>query len=131
MKQIILILSLLFLTVSIQAQEFFSKPEGRPYKVYTALLTQEGTDAPEAIVLENNTGLTFNWVYGGVGIYYTITDGLIMGKVVVIFTSNLNTARMTAVVPTNTYVEISSKNNSLVYQNGLMTQTPIEIRVYP
>ena len=33
----------------------------RPYKVYTALLTQSGTDAPVATVLENTLGVDIEW----------------------------------------------------------------------
>lgn len=45
----------------------------KPYKVYTALLTQTGTDAPVATVLEN-TGNFGNWTYGGGGTYYLNYD---------------------------------------------------------
>ncbi len=38
-------------------------------KVYRALLTQTGTDAPVATVLENTLGGTVVWSYGGVGTY--------------------------------------------------------------
>ena len=31
------------------------------YKVYTALLTQAGTAAPVATILQNTTGATFTW----------------------------------------------------------------------
>ena len=41
----------------------------RPYKVYTALLTQSGTNAPVATVLENNTGLNITYQYLLVGKY--------------------------------------------------------------
>ena len=41
------------------------------YKVYTALLTQAGTSAPTAIILNNTIG-TLVFGYSGVGLY-TIT----------------------------------------------------------
>lgn len=41
----------------------------RPYKVYTALLTQTGTSAPVAIVQENTLGLTVTYTYNSVGNY--------------------------------------------------------------
>jgi hypothetical protein len=40
-----------------------------PYKVYTALLTQTGTDAPVAIILENTLGITASWTYVNTGYY--------------------------------------------------------------
>lgn len=36
-------------------------PDSRPYKVYTALLSQTGTDDPVATVLENTLGVTITW----------------------------------------------------------------------
>lgn len=41
-------------------------------KVYRALLTQSGTNAPVAVILENTLGAVPVWGYGGVG-YYTLT----------------------------------------------------------
>ena len=41
----------------------------RPYKVYTALLTQTGTNAPVATVLENTLGGEVVWSYEGAGDY--------------------------------------------------------------
>ena len=40
----------------------------KPYKVYTALLTQEGGSAPQAIVLENTIG-ELSWDYREPGYY--------------------------------------------------------------
>jgi len=42
------------------------------YKVYTALLTQTGTDAPVATVLENTLGYNITWGYSNVGVYTAI-----------------------------------------------------------
>ena len=39
------------------------------YKVYTALLTQSGTSAPVATVLENTLSGTITWSYSSVGSY--------------------------------------------------------------
>lgn len=53
----------------------------RPYKVYTALLTQSGTDAPVATVMENTLGGTVVWSYAGVGQYVgTLTGAFPAGK---------------------------------------------------
>ena len=40
-----------------------------PYKVYTALLTQSGTNAPVATVLENTFGGDIVWSYSSTGSY--------------------------------------------------------------
>lgn len=42
---------------------------GASYKVYTALLTQSGTDAPVATVLENTLGGTVVWTRDFAGVY--------------------------------------------------------------
>lgn len=44
----------------------------RPYRVYTALLRQSGTNAPVATVLENTTGITVTWTRANVGEYYVL-----------------------------------------------------------
>ena len=43
--------------------------DSRPYKVYTALLTQSGTDAPVATVLENTLGGEVVWSRDSNGTY--------------------------------------------------------------
>ena len=46
----------------------------KPYKVYTALLTQEGGSAPQAIVLENTIG-ELSWGYREPGYYDLSSQG--------------------------------------------------------
>ncbi|OGI93532.1 hypothetical protein A3A03_02290 [Candidatus Nomurabacteria bacterium RIFCSPLOWO2_01_FULL_40_18] len=58
-------------------------------KVYRALLTQSGTDAPVATVLENTLGGTVVWLRDGVGYYYgTLTGAFPEGKTLVISSAN-------------------------------------------
>jgi len=45
-----------------------------PYKVYTALLTQTGTNPPVATVLEDTIGNVY-WEYLGIGMYDAISNG--------------------------------------------------------
>ena len=42
----------------------------RPYKVYTAVLTQQNTNAPSAVVLENTLGGAVTWTRNSTGNYY-------------------------------------------------------------
>lgn len=44
-------------------------PQEPKYKVYTALLTQTGTDAPVATVLENTLDFTPSFIYSDIGVY--------------------------------------------------------------
>ena len=50
----------------------------RPYKIYKALLTQIGTDAPTAIVLENTFGQVPTYSYVDVGRYSLTFTGDIL-----------------------------------------------------
>jgi uncharacterized protein YneF (UPF0154 family) len=96
------------------------------YKVYTALLTQEGENAPEAIVLENTIG-NITWNYAGVGLYGGILNGAFINNKT--FTSppgmfngpedGIKVAR-----GDNDTIEVSAGSN------GVLQNTAIEIRVY-
>jgi len=46
------------------------------YRVYTALLTQTGTDAPIATVLKNTLGADITWSYAGQGTYNGTLSGV-------------------------------------------------------
>lgn len=52
------------------------------YLVYTALLTQSGTSAPVATVLENTLGGTVVWTYVDVGTYLGTLTGAFAGDVI-------------------------------------------------
>ena len=53
-----------------QFQERTIKMSGqRPYDVYTALITQSGSDAPVATVLENTFNTSLTWTRTGTGTY--------------------------------------------------------------
>lgn len=56
-------------------------PQAPKYKVYTALLSQSGTDAPVATVLENTLGGEVIWSYDGQGTYIaTLAEAFIENK---------------------------------------------------
>lgn len=98
----------------------------RPYLVYTALLTQTGTSAPVATVLENTLGGTPAWQYEDVGEFTaTLAGAFTVGKTwVLIGTSESGTYGSYNVI-SNTVGIVSSAGN------GTLTNRPIEIRVYP
>ena len=52
----------------IKISDFIGAPAST-YKVYSALLTQTGSNAPVATVLENTLNFTPSWVREGVGVY--------------------------------------------------------------
>jgi len=98
------------------------------YKVYTALLTQTGTDAPVATVLENTLGVDVVWNYDEKGMYST---SLIGEKAVFIpndFTQDFNVTGIS--ISTSIITLITLKLAELTTENEILNNTPIEIRVY-
>ena len=101
------------------------------YKVYTALLTQTGTNAPVATVLENTLGGVPTYSYGGAGEYKVIhTDGFTLNKTVVFMNTALNsqTASILIDYQSNDAIHISTFDTTP--QNDILFNTSIEIRVY-
>lgn len=101
----------------------------RPYKVYTALLTQSGTDAPVATVLENTIG-NIVWSRVGLGQYQgLLSSAFVNNKTFVICNHNAKSY----------FVEINRANNDSIflktlgisdYEDDILGSTSIEIRVY-
>lgn len=71
---------------------------GSSYLKYVALLSQSGTDAPVATVLENTLGGTVVWGYIDVGIYSATLSGA--------FTTN------------KTYISLTSQGGDMITQRG-------------
>lgn len=120
-----------------------------PYKVYTALLTQSGTDAPVATVLHNTLGSDVILERGGLGSYYVANSAgpWDMEKTVfltspstgcIISFGNIQIPEYIPVVGGGTYLLTCANNNSstpippniLPSKDGLLQKTAIEIRVY-
>ena len=109
----------------------------RPYKVYTALLTQSGTNAPVATVLENTLGGDVVWSRHGVGVYSGTLSGVFtLEKTYVILGIPDNVSNAVGYFVTN----LTSRPNSIslgtpeittnVLSDGILYVTSIEIRVY-
>ena len=64
-------------------------PPYNAYKVYTATITQSGTLAPVATVLQNTLGGEITWTYHGLGSYNITSDGLFTQGKTTITCSNL------------------------------------------
>lgn len=108
--------------------------DGRPYKVYTALLTQSGTDAPVATVLENTIG-DIVWSYIEEGQYaITLINAFPENKTMIIPHSIVSegdafikcTRASADVIALETYLYTDEP----IYQNNMMVNNAIEIRVY-
>ena len=110
--------------------------DSRPYKVYTALLTQSGTDAPVATVLENTLGGDVVWSYVSIGYYKaTLIGGFIEDKTFILTGSNISVNTVdsatlnTNELSVNDFVLNTYDANTQAY-NGILLKTSIEIRVY-
>ena len=53
-----------------EMDENFNYLNSKPYKVYTALLTQSGVNEPVVTVIENTLDLNITWIRNTVGQYY-------------------------------------------------------------
>jgi hypothetical protein len=101
------------------------------YKIYTALLTQSGTNAPVATVLENTLGATITWSYVGVGQYYATASSTVFtaGKTTGIL-SNSSSTGINAFVNISTTVFNTVTTSSGVAANNELVKNMVEIRVY-
>ena len=111
--------------------------DSRPYKVYTAILTQTSTNNPTATVLENTLGGTITWVRYLDGRYRADLSyaGYILNK-----TIGFATPGGISLAASNQTIKVfvgSNASELIVYtiENGVLTdgilhKVPIEIRVY-
>jgi hypothetical protein len=112
--------------------------DGRPYKVYTALLTQSGTSAPTATVLENTLGGTIVWTRDSDGIYYGTLAGLFAEPKSFILIGTYfegvigNTIRFGAIRYDDNTIQVTTDEAATVGtgDDGLLYFTSLEIRVY-
>ena len=85
-----------------------------PYNIYTALLTQSGTAAPVATVLENTIG-NITWVYEGVGQYSISIPGYNKEKLIV-FARLLFTYHFIWLIDTSTVIVIKCQVLSMILE---------------
>jgi hypothetical protein len=105
-------------------------------KVYRALLTQTGTSAPTATVLENTIG-SIVWTRTTVGTYKgTLTGAFTIGKTWIpgmgIVADNFPACAVGIANTSANFVTVQSFNASVgAGSDDELSSTPIEIRVYP
>ncbi len=120
-------------TTSLVAESSTGQSTARPFKVYKALLTQSGTDAPVATVLENTLGGTVVWEYRGVGTYRgQLVDAFTNNKTFILANhsaSLLGETSLLGVRVDDDFVEITS------FASGVLQDVFVEgyllIEVYP
>ena len=109
--------------------------DSRPYKVYTALLTQSGTDAPVATVLENTLGATINFTYISPGVYVFNASSAVFTteKSIVFATKNIEGGFgmvLSASVTSNSVGRVTAMSAFGGGNNDQLINASLEIRVY-
>lgn len=100
------------------------------YKSYVALLEQNNTNIPTAIVLENTLGGPITFTYNGVGNYDIKSNGLFtLGKTGILHGNQADTATLTYVTDINT-INLTTVITTTVPANDMLFNLLIEIRVY-
>ncbi len=103
----------------------------RPYKVYTALITQTGTDDPTVVILENTIG-NIVWTRSNPGAYQGYLIGaftadktyLTAGPFPYLFNTSVTFQR-----GNDDVINLLNQTNN-IQTDGILANTPIEIRVY-
>lgn len=103
---------------------------GASYLVYTALLSQSGTDDPVATVLENTLGGTVVWTRGSAGIYYGALSGVFTDGKTALMLAPTGSANSCARIDANT-VAVATLVDFVTPSDDFLSGTTIEIRVYP
>jgi len=101
------------------------------YTVYTALITQTGTAAPVATVLQNTTGGTIAWSRTSTGSYKAVISGTtyVENKTAVIISTTNASKSISAIRKTTTDVTLEQKDLANALEDGFDNVT-IEIRIY-
>jgi len=104
----------------------------KPYKVYTALLTQSGTASPVANILENTLGEDPIWTRDSVGNFYvdSISNLFTTSKTFTIVTNRELTTLQFISVQSETQIYLEQIDRVTGTYSDNMAEIPIEIRVY-
>lgn len=110
-------------------------PQAPKYKVYTALLSQSGTDAPVATVLENTLG-DIVWTRTSVGEYRGNLTGIFIEEKTFLLIQNY--FQSTDTTTNLSYISVGSQDNISInsfddtssLSDDFLYYTSVEIRVY-
>jgi len=121
-----------------------SVPSGPTYKTFVAKISQTGTSNPVVTVLENTLGLSLTFTRANIGRYFSNTIPGDSSKITVTCspgsgpTSYTVFAEAAGAGPGNIYIQLSSLANypgafivDTGYNDALLTNAVLEIRVYP
>ena len=106
---------------------------GASYLKYVALLTQTGTDAPVATVLENTLGGTVVWTYDSVGYYIgTLAGAFAADKTAMDISNNFGIGRIYSIawIDANS-IGVESGQTGVANTDDFLDKTKVEIHVHP
>jgi hypothetical protein len=105
----------------------------KPYKVYTALLTQTGTNAPVATILENTLGVNIVWTRLSTGFYRaTPSESIFLENKTFHFVNSNNQGlefEVASLLNDTDDWRIQVVDSGIVVDSSLQN-LPVEIRVY-
>jgi hypothetical protein len=119
---------------TVQSVASFANSYSLGYTVYTALITQAGTAAPVATVLQNTTGGTITWTRSSTGRYVATISGktYTANKTAVLVTFGGNNDNILRPVVTSTtaidWYNIDSSDQGV--SDTVAATTTVEIRIY-
>ena len=109
--------------------------DSRPYTVYTALLSQTGTNAPVATVLENTLGIVVTWTRVNVGVYGFFLPSPVLSldrtSITLDHGGVARQVRLDASQGGLTAGDVKTYNSLGTAQDGNLFKSVFEIRVYP
>jgi hypothetical protein len=107
-----------------------------PYKVYSALLSQNGTNDPVATVMQNTLGANVIWTRTSTGVYLGTCVGLLTVGQTIIFSQG-NNSLVNQIYPSintpgdDVTIETGSIDNATpLWLDDVLGNTFVEIRVY-
>lgn len=106
-----------------------------PYKVYTVLISQSGTSAPTAIVLQNTLGEVPTYGYSVVGHYTLVSPGglFAQNKTFIMpnsFTTGSDDDIFAAVWFDNSTIDLFTFRSLATPNDDELNNTSLEIRIY-
>jgi len=108
---------------------------GLAYTAYSVLISQDTTNDPTAVSLQNNTGATMTWTRTGVGVYRCTASSAVFTNLKTQVFVNVGTAPNGpgSFVEWNanpTYVEINTYDITGAAGDSLLDKGSLEIRIY-
>lgn len=120
-------------TVEVDNTDPLNPKVGLPYKIYHALLSQAGTAAPTAVILENTLGEVPTFSYSSQGVYLltTVSPVFVVDKTSPLSGSGVSGNQVGADRYDDNTIQIWSFGETYTLDNEILVKTPLIIYIYP